>query len=50
MKITIDVKKFKIPKGVATDINRTSRQVDDGKSTNKGFIILEFSQYQINRN
>lgn len=50
MKITIDVKKFKIPKGVATDINRTSRQADDGKSTSKGSIIIEFSNYRINRN
>jgi hypothetical protein len=48
MKITIDVKKFKIPKGVATDINRTSRQVDDGKSTQKGSIEVIFGKYRVN--
>lgn len=48
MKFTIDVKKFKIPKGVATDINRTSRQVDDGNSTKKGSIEVIFSKYRVN--
>jgi hypothetical protein len=48
MKVTIDVKKFKVPKGVATDINRTNRQADDGKSTKKGSIELIFSTYRVN--
>ncbi len=48
MKLTIDVKKFKIPKGVATDINRTSRQVDDGNSTKKGSIEVIFAKYRVN--
>lgn len=48
MKFTIDVKKFKIPKGVATDINRTSRQVDDGNSTKKGSIEIIFNKYRVN--
>jgi outer membrane lipoprotein-sorting protein len=48
MKFTIDVKKFKIPKGVATDINRTNRQVDDGNSTKKGSIEVIFSKYRVN--
>jgi hypothetical protein len=48
MKLTIDVKKFKIPKGVATDINRTSRQVDDGNSVKKGSIEVIFGKYRVN--
>jgi outer membrane lipoprotein-sorting protein len=48
MKFTIDVKKFKIPKGVATDINRINRQVDDGNSTKKGSIEVIFSKYRVN--
>ena len=42
---TVDVKKFKIPRGVATDINRTTT-VDDKKPVSKiGKIHLRFSNY-----
>ncbi|MFM6976233.1 MAG: hypothetical protein ACKOW2_05230 [Sphingobacteriaceae bacterium] len=46
---TIDVKKFKIPKGLATDINRTS-VVDENKPAAKtGKINISFSDYVINK-
>jgi outer membrane lipoprotein-sorting protein len=46
---TVDVKKFKIPKGVATDINRT-KTVDDKKPVSKiGKIYLSFSNYVVNK-
>ena len=47
MTLTMDVKKFKIPKGVATDINRTSKVSDDKKQP-KGVIEIRFSKYKVN--
>lgn len=48
MVFTVDVKKFKIPKGVATDINRKSSP-DAGKETKKtGEIIVDLSSYKVN--
>lgn len=48
MVFTVDVKKFKIPKGVATDINRKSNQ-DNGKETKKtGEIVVELTNYKVN--
>lgn len=45
----VDVKKFKIPKGVATDINRTS-SVDELKKTAKtGRIFINLTNYKINK-
>jgi hypothetical protein len=49
MKFTIDVKKFKIPKGIATDINHTKRVIDDGKASKKGVIEVVFSKYKVNQ-
>jgi len=46
MTFSMDVKKFKIPKGLATDINRTSRQVDAPQQ--KGRIEITFSNYKVN--
>lgn len=49
MVFTVDVKKFKIPKGLATDINRTS-STDTGKPSPKnGKITINFANYQINK-
>ena len=45
-RFTVDVKKFKIPKGVATDINR-GPAVDDGKQKTNT-IDLYFGTYQVN--
>jgi hypothetical protein len=50
MKFQIDIRKFKIPKGVATDINRTSRPAETGKTNPKGSIDIELSEYKIQRN
>ncbi len=50
MKFQIDIKKFKIPKGVATDINRTSRPEETGKTNSKGSIDIELQHYRIQRN
>ena len=44
----MDVKKFKIPKGVATDINRTNRKDDSNKTTKTGTIEIYFSKYKVN--
>jgi len=48
IKLTIDVKKFKIPKGVSTDIQRTNRQTDDGNASKKGTIEVIFGKYKVN--
>ncbi len=50
MKFLVDMKKFKIPKGVATDINRTTRQAEPGKEMKKGSIEIQFVHYRIQRN
>ena len=44
---TLDVKKFKIPKGLATDINRTTTTSNPPAKT--GTIKLTFTNYQINK-
>lgn len=46
---TVDVKKFKIPKGVATDLNKKSEKKDDGKEQKKGTITIDLSEYVINK-
>jgi len=46
MTFFMDVKKFKIPKGLATDINRTTKVTDDKQP--KGKIEIVFSKYKIN--
>jgi hypothetical protein len=48
IKLTIDVKKFKIPKGVSTDIQRTNRPTDDGNGSKKGTIEVIFGKYKVN--
>ncbi len=45
MWIEVDVQKFKIPKGVATDLHRNREVKDQG---NIGKIILTFSNYKVN--
>jgi len=46
MTFFMDVKKFKIPKGLATDINRTTKVTDDKQP--KGKIEIVFSKYKVN--
>ncbi len=48
MKFIMDVNKFKIPKGLATDINRTSRPAESDGKTKKGIIDIYFNKYQLN--
>ncbi len=47
MKFTVDVKKFKIPKGLAADINKTKTVAP--KDNQKGTIQLLLSKYKINK-
>jgi hypothetical protein len=48
MIFTVDVKKFKIPKGVATDINKTG-STDPNKPTPKtGEIKIDLTNYKVN--
>ncbi|MEY3598471.1 MAG: hypothetical protein RL521_893 [Bacteroidota bacterium] len=45
MTVEVDVQKFKIPKGVATDLHRNREEKNQGTT---GTIVLDFSNYQIN--
>jgi outer membrane lipoprotein-sorting protein len=48
MKFVMDVNKFKIPKGLATDINRTSRPAETDAKSKKGTIDVYFNKYKVN--
>ena len=45
MTVEVDVQKFKIPKGVATDLHRNREEKNQGTT---GTFVLDFSNYQIN--
>jgi outer membrane lipoprotein-sorting protein len=47
LQFTVDVKKFKIPKGLATDINRTT--TPEKETARNGTITVVFSDYVINK-
>jgi hypothetical protein len=47
MVFTVDVKKFKIPKGVATDINRTRTETKPPSKTGK--VYIQLTNYKINK-
>jgi len=52
MVFTVDVKKFKIPKSVAADINNSQSKAtteEKAKENKKGKIIIKLSDYQINK-
>jgi negative regulator of sigma E activity len=50
MVFTVDVKKFKIPKAVAADLNKSSKPSDNKDNKNKkGQIYIRFKNYQINK-
>jgi outer membrane lipoprotein-sorting protein len=49
MIFSIDVKKFKIPKSVAADINNNDQKVDKTKDPKKGKIFITLTNYQINK-
>lgn len=46
---TVDVKKFKIPKSVAADMNNKPKEEDKSKDKKKGQIDITLSNYQINK-
>lgn len=50
MTFSVDVKKFKIPKGVTADINNSeAEKKDKGKDPKKGKIFITLTNYQINK-
>ena len=49
MVFTVDVKKFKIPKGVATDINRSSTEPANKPAAKTGTITILLSNYAVNK-
>lgn len=50
MTFSVDVKKFKIPKGVTADINNTTpEEKDKTKDPKKGKIFITLTNYQINK-
>ncbi len=48
MVITVDVKKFKIPKGVATDINKKSEDDTKKQDAKTGEIKIDLTGYKVN--
>ncbi|MCU0360143.1 MAG: hypothetical protein MUF75_05400 [Bacteroidia bacterium] len=48
LKFEIDVKKFKIPKSIAGDINKTNQQEKTTKEIDKGTITVNFTEYKVN--
>lgn len=49
MLFSVDVKKFKIPKSVAADMNNKPKEEDKSKDKKKGQILINLSDYQINK-
>lgn len=50
MIFTVEVKKFKIPKGVVADINNTKSSPEDkAKDPKKGKIYIKLTNYQVNK-
>ena len=50
MIFTVDVKKFKIPKVMASDVNSTSKAPKaDDKESKKGIILIDLKNYKINQ-
>ena len=46
---TVDVKKFKIPKAIAADVNSPIKAPENNKNEKKGKIILIIKNYRINQ-
>ncbi len=50
LQFTVDVKKFKIPKGVSADINNTKTpESTQGKEPKKGNIYITIKNYKVNK-
>ncbi len=43
---TVDIKKFKLPKGVVTDINRTTEPGDKKQAPTNGKIVMTINNYR----
>jgi len=48
MVFTVDVKKFKIPKGVATDINKNSSKNTNEPEKKTGTVKIDLTNYKVN--
>lgn len=48
MVFTVDVKKFKIPKGVATDINKSSSKNANEPEKKTGTVKIDLTNYKVN--
>ncbi len=48
IRFVVDVKKFKMPKGVATDLNRTKKTDDSPAEKKSGTILLALTNYKVN--
>lgn len=48
LKFEIDVKKFKIPKSIAGDINKIDQKEEKTKDKSKGTITINFTDYKVN--
>ncbi len=46
---TVDVKKFKMPKGVTADINNSSTPETNDKAAKKGKIFITLRNYRVNK-
>lgn len=49
MVFSVDMKKFKIPKSVAADINNNGKEEDKTKDKKKGQIFITLSAYEVNK-
>ncbi len=49
MVFSVDIKKFKIPKGVTADMNNAPDTNDKAKEKKKGMIFITLTNYQINK-
>ena len=50
MIFTVDVKKFKIPKAMASDMNNSSKATkSDDKKSKKGIILIDLKNYKLNQ-
>jgi hypothetical protein len=49
MLFTVDVKKFKIPKGVATDINKSSNKGTTEQTAKTGTVKIDLTNYKVNQ-
>jgi len=49
MIFTVDSKKFKMPKNIGADPNKSDTKKNNNKENKKGKIYIEFTNYQVNK-